>query len=401
MTDTTTPARRATRRRLSRIVGAALTVGAASVALVAPVSAAPPPSDPPATPASVAAIVARPGPDLTSRAFFVAMLHGLKAPVTQANLDALYAVENREGDNDRFNPLNVVAPQPGSSAYNSIGVQRYANLRTGVHGTVTLLSNAHWTGVRAALRAGRSTAAVLAAFGSAYTWDSAITFPAAPAARDAEAVRDVGGPYADPALAAGRAHRQRRALEQAMAQYTGVIARQSVVSRSAHADLRRQQAQHSHAQQVATGHGRRGAILAAAAARQRSVVVRAMIASYTSSGAPQTLELLTSRTPADYLDAATLQQYTAAGLTRAAKRYRIADSAANAELAQASAGRAVARRTAAAMTRDHAAWAGADALVAKARADLLVLLRAAARNAILQPLAAARLAQLGSGRQAG
>ena len=173
----TTPARRQPARR-SRSAGAALVAVVTAALLAAPASASSPPADAPATPAAAAALVTRTGPDLTSRAFFVAMLRGLKAPATQANLDALYAVENREGDNDRFNPLNVVQPEPGSSAYNSIGVQRYADFRTGVHGTVTLLSNAHWHGVRTALRAGHSRQAVLATFASAYTWDSGITFPA-------------------------------------------------------------------------------------------------------------------------------------------------------------------------------------------------------------------------------
>ena len=391
--------------RLSRTAACALLTVVTAALLAVPgsqVSAAPP-ADPPATPASAAAVITSSGPDLTSRAFFIAILRGLKAPTTQANLDGLYAVENREGDNDRFNPLNVVQREPGSSSYNSIGVQRYANFRTGVDGTVTLLSNPHWVGVRAALRGGHSTAAVLAAFGAAYTWDSAITFSAGQAARDGEAVRDVGGRYADPGLAARRAVQQRTALEYAMKQYTSVIARQATISRSTHEDFARQQGRHLDAQETARVHGQRGAVLAAAAAIDHRVMVKAMIASYTSSGAPQALELLTSRSPSDYLDAATLQQYTADGLMRVLKRYRSADARAQAELGTAAVANAVATRTAKAMTGDRAAWTRADTLTVKARGDLVALLRVASRHSILQPLAAARLAQFApdSGRQAG
>ena len=118
------------------------------------------------------------------------------------------------------------------------------------------------------------------------------------------------GRIADPALAAERARRQHSALDQATSRYTSVITRQGAISRSAHADFDRQRPRHDDAQASATVHGERGAVLAAAATRNRRVVVQAMIASYTSSGAPQALELLTSRSPSDYLDAATLQQYT-------------------------------------------------------------------------------------------
>jgi hypothetical protein len=188
-----------------------------------------------------------------------------------------------------------------------------------------------------------------------------------------------------------------------MSRYASVITRQGAISRSSHTDFDRQQPRHDDAQASAAAHGQRGAVLAAAAARNRRVVVQAMIASYTSSGAPQALELLTSRSPSDYLDAATLQQYTAAGLIRAAKRFRSSDALAKAERATAADARALVTRTAETMTADQAAWTAADALVVKARGDLVVLLRAATRNPIVAPIAAARLAQLkvnGSGRQA-
>lgn len=113
----------------------------------------------------------------TMQNFFSAVLQQLKLPVTQANLDALYGVAKLEGYSDRYNPLNVIQPEPGSTDYNSVGVQTYANFDTGVEGTATLLSNDHWTGVREALAQGNSTQNVLDAFKQAYTWDPGVQFP--------------------------------------------------------------------------------------------------------------------------------------------------------------------------------------------------------------------------------
>lgn len=128
----------------------------------------------------------------TSANFFAAVLQRLKLPVTTANLDALYAVEHLEGNSSRYNPLNVIQPEPGSTAFNSVGVQTYASFDTGVAGTATLLSNSHWAGVRQAFAQGNSLQADLAAFQQAYTWDPGISFPATPAIFAQEAAWNVG-----------------------------------------------------------------------------------------------------------------------------------------------------------------------------------------------------------------
>lgn len=146
----------------------------------------------------------------TSRNFFIAVLEKLGLPATETNLDALYSVEHLEGDNQRYNPLNVIQPEPGSTPYNSVGVQSYADFATGVEGTATLLSNSHWTGVRAALQRGTSVQDVLSAFQAAYTWDPGIQFPASPAIWAGEANRTVGGasqtyPSSGPAPSVGGA----------------------------------------------------------------------------------------------------------------------------------------------------------------------------------------------------
>jgi hypothetical protein len=113
----------------------------------------------------------------TEQNYFTAFLRGLGAPVTQSNLDALYGVAQLEGINDRYNPLNVIQPEPGSTPYNSVGVQQYADFDTGVEGAVTLFQGPHWAGVRAALARGNDTRGVLDAFKAAYTWDPGVQFP--------------------------------------------------------------------------------------------------------------------------------------------------------------------------------------------------------------------------------
>lgn len=128
----------------------------------------------------------------TSQNYFAAFLNGLGLPVTQSNLDALYSVEHLEGDNDRYNPLNVIQTEPGSTSINNVGVQRFASFATGVQGAVTLFKGAHWAGVRKALAASSSTQDVLDAFADAYTWDPGIKFPSSSSIDREEAGRNVG-----------------------------------------------------------------------------------------------------------------------------------------------------------------------------------------------------------------
>ena len=112
----------------------------------------------------------------TAKNYFVAFLQGLGLPVTDQNLRALYGVATLEGWNNRYNPLNVIQPEPGSAAFNSVGVQSYADFDSGVKGAVTLFEGSHWDGVRAALAKGNDGQGVLAAFKAAYTWDPGVQF---------------------------------------------------------------------------------------------------------------------------------------------------------------------------------------------------------------------------------
>jgi cell wall-associated NlpC family hydrolase len=140
----------------------------------------------------------------TMQSFFSDVLQALQLPASPPNLDVLYAVAQLEGPNDRYNPLNSVVPEPGSTPFNSAGVQRYLSFASGVQGTVDLLRGAHWDGVRAALAADHGTTAVLGAFTAAYTWDPGVTFPTTNlAAVAARSVGPVPGNATGPAICAG------------------------------------------------------------------------------------------------------------------------------------------------------------------------------------------------------
>lgn len=127
---------------------------------------------------------------ISAQTFFTDVLTKLSLPISAGNLNALYSVAQLEGQNDRYNPLNSVIKESGSTSFNSVGVQRYASFDSGVDGTVIMLQGAHWNGVRAALAADKGTPAVLAAFQVAYTWDPKVHFPATNLA--AVAARSVG-----------------------------------------------------------------------------------------------------------------------------------------------------------------------------------------------------------------
>lgn len=109
--------------------------------------------------------------------FFTQVLRGLGLPTTQANIDSFMSVAHIEGINDYYNPINSVAPEPGSTDFNNVGVQKYPDFETGVQGTIDILSGSHWTGLRAALAKGNSLSENLSAWESAYTWAPGIRIP--------------------------------------------------------------------------------------------------------------------------------------------------------------------------------------------------------------------------------
>jgi hypothetical protein len=98
--------------------------------------------------------------------FAAAVLHGIGAPVTAANLHALLAWQRAEGGSARFNPFNTTQPARGATNYNSIGVRNYTSYQQGLQATIATLKNGHYGGVLAALHQGRNPLAVAAAVGA-------------------------------------------------------------------------------------------------------------------------------------------------------------------------------------------------------------------------------------------
>lgn len=121
----------------------------------------------PAAPAPVSLSV----PD-TYQQFFTDVLGELGIQATQANLDALASVAHYEGLNSYDNPLNAVIKEPGSTDFNSVGVQQYTSFSEGVQGTVDLLKGTRWGAVVSSLKSG-SESQIIGQFDSVYqTWGS-------------------------------------------------------------------------------------------------------------------------------------------------------------------------------------------------------------------------------------
>lgn len=97
--------------------------------------------------------------------FAAAILHGIGAPVTTANVHALMAWQRAEGGGARFNPFNTTQTAPGASSYNSVGVRNYTSYAQGLHATIQTLKNGYYPGVLAALHQGHNALAVAAAVG--------------------------------------------------------------------------------------------------------------------------------------------------------------------------------------------------------------------------------------------
>lgn len=118
----------------------------------------------------------------TYQEFFTQVLQGLDAPVTEASLDAFYAISTFEGLNGRYNPVNSVVPHGDSTKFNSVGVQDYKTFANGVAGTVALYKGEPWTHVVAALKGSDSTQMILEAVAAVYDgWDHGVTWKSFPA----------------------------------------------------------------------------------------------------------------------------------------------------------------------------------------------------------------------------
>lgn len=92
---------------------------------------------------------------VTSTSFVSALLKALGAPATSANIGFLNAWMRREGGGGANNPLNTTERMTGSTSFNSVGVQNYNSLATGVAATVKTLENGKYSDLIAALRGGK------------------------------------------------------------------------------------------------------------------------------------------------------------------------------------------------------------------------------------------------------
>jgi hypothetical protein len=75
-------------------------------------------------------------------------------PQTPANTIGLVAWENAEGGIGHNNPMNTTLPLPGSSDFNSAGVQAYTSLQQGMEATADTLNNGLYGSVKAVFARG-------------------------------------------------------------------------------------------------------------------------------------------------------------------------------------------------------------------------------------------------------
>jgi hypothetical protein len=88
-----------------------------------------------------------------------ALLAGLNAPATSANLESLaqwQAHEEPTSDWDHWNnPMNTTLTEPGSSSQNSVGVQEFTSLSQGLQATIDTLDSGAYSAIILALRSGQ------------------------------------------------------------------------------------------------------------------------------------------------------------------------------------------------------------------------------------------------------
>ena len=99
--------------------------------------------------------------------FTTAVTTELHAPVTIHTRRALQAELQAEGGFARNNPFNTTLRLPGSTDYNSVGVQNYIDAAQGVDATVKTLKQrccGYWR-IRQALRANAPARTIVRAFG--------------------------------------------------------------------------------------------------------------------------------------------------------------------------------------------------------------------------------------------
>lgn len=85
--------------------------------------------------------------------FYVSVLQGISAPVSDGAVTGLAAWHRAEGGSATWNPFNTTQDAAGATSYNSVGVKNYPNEATGISATVKTLLNGNYPGILRALRA--------------------------------------------------------------------------------------------------------------------------------------------------------------------------------------------------------------------------------------------------------
>lgn len=93
------------------------------------------------------------------RAWIVAFLTSMGAPPTSANINSMSSWIRHEFSSwppaAKNNPMATTQKEPGSTTYNSAGVQNYPNAAEGIAALRTTLLNGRYPGIVAALRSGK------------------------------------------------------------------------------------------------------------------------------------------------------------------------------------------------------------------------------------------------------
>lgn len=96
--------------------------------------------------------------DASQTAFIKAMLTTMGAPSTTANVNSLASWMRHEfpswPPSAKNNPFATTEKMPGSTQFNSVGVQNYANAADGVAANVKTLTNGRYNSIISALKAG-------------------------------------------------------------------------------------------------------------------------------------------------------------------------------------------------------------------------------------------------------
>lgn len=98
-------------------------------------------------------------PSASQTQWNTALLAGLGAPATAANLQSLAQWQAHEEPSSDWshwnNPMNTTLTEPGSTSQNSVGVQQFTSLSQGLQATIDTLDSGAYNAIILALRSGQ------------------------------------------------------------------------------------------------------------------------------------------------------------------------------------------------------------------------------------------------------